>query len=110
MRPQLLALMCEFKLAYPLPHREEYVAPMLLPRVPPEDWRFPEKDVLDVRVEYEFLPKALMAQFIVSRHIEIDKERTLVWREGVVLRWSENTLAPRFPARNRGAEMPFKSC
>lgn len=83
---------------------------MLLPRVPPEDWRFPEKDVLDVRVEYEFLPKALMAQFIVSRHIEIDKERTLVWREGVVLRWSENTLAPRFPARNRGAEMPFKSC
>jgi hypothetical protein len=41
------------------------------------DWDFPAGDAIEVRVEYEFLPKALMTQFIVSRHPDIDRGRTL---------------------------------
>jgi GTPase SAR1 family protein len=86
MQPQLLELMCEFKMAYPLPNQKEYVTPFLLPGTAPQDWDFPAGEAIEVRVEYEFLPKALLTQFIVSRHTDIDRGRTLVWREGVVLR------------------------
>ena len=104
MQPQLLALMCEFKMAYPLPNGREYVTPPLLPTAPPSDWDFPADDALEVRVEYEFLPKALMTQFIVSRHTDIDRGRTLVWREGVVLRWSNDTLAQVSKIKSRGRD------
>ena len=105
MQPQLLELMCEFKMAYPLPNGKEFVTPPLLPTTSPQDWDFPEGEAIEVRVEYEFLPKALMTQFIVSRHTDIDRGRTLVWREGVVLRWSNDTLAQisKFKSRGRDA-------
>ncbi|MEK7257070.1 MAG: COR domain-containing protein, partial [Bacteroidota bacterium] len=38
MRPQLLELMQQFKMAYPLPNGKEYVAPPLLPPAPPAGW------------------------------------------------------------------------
>jgi hypothetical protein len=104
MQPQLLALMCEFKMAYPLPNGKEYVTPPLLPTAPPSDWDFPQGEALEVRVEYEFLPKALLTQFIVSRHTDIDQGRTLVWREGVVLRWSADTLAQVSKIKSRGRD------
>uniref|UniRef100_UPI003364F18E COR domain-containing protein n=1 Tax=Haliscomenobacter sp. TaxID=2717303 RepID=UPI003364F18E len=104
MQPQLLALMCEFKMAYPLPKPNEFVTPPLLPPAPPQDWDFPTGEAIEVRVEYEFLPKALMTQFIVSRHPDIDRGRTLVWREGVVLRWSTDTLAQVSKIKSRGRD------
>ncbi len=104
MQPQLLALMCEFKMAYPLPNQKEFVTPPLLPTAPPSDWEFPAGDTVEVRVEYEFLPKALMTQFIVSRHPDIDRGRTLVWREGVVLRWSADTVAQVSKIKSRGRD------
>lgn len=104
MQPKLLALMCEFKMAYPLPKPNEFVTPPLLPPAPPQDWDFPAADAIEVRVEYEFLPKALMTQFIVSRHPDIDRGRTLVWREGVVLRWSADTLAQVSKIKSRGRD------
>lgn len=48
---------------------------------------------MELYIEYEFLPKALLTQFIVSRHADIANERTLVWRHGVVLEWKEEALA-----------------
>lgn len=89
MQPQLLELMQQFKMAYPLPNSQEYVAPPLLPPAPPQGWEFPAGQALELFVEYEFLPKALLTQFIVSRHTDIDEGRTLVWRNGVVLRWPD---------------------
>lgn len=89
MRPQLLELMQQFKMAYPLPNSLEFVAPPLLPPVPRQGWEFPAGEALELYVEYEFLPKAMLTQFIVSRHKDIDEGRTLVWRNGVVLRWPD---------------------
>ena len=105
MQPQLLALMQEFGLAYPLPNQKDFITPPLLPNTPPSDWAFPEADAIEIRVEYAFMPKALITQFIVARHPDIDRGRTLVWREGVVLRWSDNTLAQvsKFKSEGRDA-------
>jgi internalin A len=112
MQPQLLALMCEFKMAYPLPNGKEFVTPPLLPPAPTQDMEEILQDFenlattnnLEVRIEYEFLPKALMTQFIVSRHTDIDRDRTLVWREGVVLRWSADTVAQISKIKSRGRD------
>ncbi|MCC6459273.1 MAG: hypothetical protein IT260_02305, partial [Saprospiraceae bacterium] len=93
MRPQLLELMQQFKMAYPLPGQQAFVTPPLLPPAPPADWQWPEADALEFYIEYEFLPKALLTQFIVTRHADIDQGKTLVWRNGVVLRWPGEALA-----------------
>jgi hypothetical protein len=93
MRPQLLELMQQFKMAYPLPNGHTFVTPPLLPPAPPADWTWPDGAGLMLYIEYEFLPKALLTQFIVSRHADIDRGRKLVWRNGVVLRWPDGTLA-----------------
>ncbi|MPR33710.1 leucine-rich repeat domain-containing protein [Salmonirosea aquatica] len=102
MLPQLLELMQQFKMAYALPNRKEFITPPLLPPVPPDDWKFPDGDSLELFVEYEFLPKALLTQFIVTRHTDIDRGRTLVWRNGVVLRWSNHTFAEITKTKSQG--------
>ena len=93
MIPQLLELMQQFKLAYQLPGKQEYVTPPLLPLARPERFTWPEIDSLELYIAYEFLPKALLTQFIVSRHTDIAEERTLVWRHGVILQWKDKALA-----------------
>ncbi|MEM7086898.1 MAG: COR domain-containing protein [Bacteroidota bacterium] len=93
MRPQLLELMKQFKLAYQLPGKSEYVTPPLLPAGRPESYTWPEAEHLELYIAYDFLPKALLTQFIVSRHIDIAEERTLVWRNGVVLEWPNEAYA-----------------
>jgi len=93
MRPQLLELMKQFKLAYQLPGMEEFVTPPLLLPGRPTDFKWPELDSLELYIEYEFLPKALLTQFIVTRHADIANGRTLVWRNGVILKWEDEALA-----------------
>ena len=104
MRPQLLELMQQFRMAYPLSKSREYVAPPLLPPAPPQGWEFPAGEALQLFVEYELLPKALLTQFIVVRHTDIDHGRTLVWRNGVVLRWSADTLAEVVKTKSQGRD------
>ena len=93
MRPQLLELMKQFKLAYQLTGKEEFVTPPLLPPGSPESFLWPDQDLLELYIEYEFLPKALLTQFIVTRHADIAEDRTLVWRHGVILKWDDEALA-----------------
>lgn len=93
MRPQLLELMKQFKLAYQLPGKEEFVTPPLLLPGKPESFTWPELDSLELYIEYEFIPKALLTQFIVTRHADIARDRTLVWRHGVILQWEDEAIA-----------------
>jgi internalin A len=93
MRPQLLELMKQFKLAYQLPGKEEFVTPPLLPPASHAGFLWPDLDSLELYIEYEFLPKALLTQFIVTRHADIAEGRTLVWRHGVILKWDGEAIA-----------------
>jgi hypothetical protein len=78
MQPQLLALMQEFGLAYPLPNQKDFITPPLLPNTPPSDWAFPEADAIEIRVEYAFMPKALITHIQVPQsQFEIQAERLL---------------------------------
>lgn len=107
MRPQLLELMKQFRLAYQLPGKEEYVTPPLLPPVRPVNYEWPDTDALELYIEYDFLPKALLTQFIVSRHTDIAENRTLVWRNGVVLDWSNEALAEVSRTKLKGKDAIF---
>lgn len=103
MQPQLLELMQQFKMAYPLPNGKEYVAPPLLSPAPPANWEWPAGESLAMYVEYEFMPKLLMTQFIVSRYMDIAEGRTQVWRNGVVLRWPD-ALAEVVKSKSQGRD------
>ena len=107
MRPQLLELMKQFKMAYELPGKNEYVTPPLLPAARPEGFCWPEADSLELYIEYEFLPKALLTQFIVTRHMDIAEGRTLVWRNGVVLEWKGEALAEVTKTKLNGKDAFF---
>ncbi|MEO0874450.1 MAG: COR domain-containing protein, partial [Bacteroidota bacterium] len=105
MQPELLELMQEFRLAYPLPNDKEFITPPLLPSSPPSGWDLPPNDSrIELYVEYKFIPKALLTQFIVSSYADIDEGRTLVWRNGVVLRWSADTMAEIKAFKSRGRD------
>ena len=103
MQPQLLELMQQFKMAYPLPNGKEYVAPPLLSPAPPANWECPAGESLAMYVEYEFMPKLLMTQFIVSRYMDIAEGRTQVWRNGVALRWPD-ALAEVVKSKSQGRD------
>lgn len=93
MRPQLLELMKQFKLAYQLPDKTEFVIPSLLPYTVPAGFSWPDLYSLEIYIEYEFLPKALLTQFIVTRNTDIAGGGTLVWRHGAILKWEDKALA-----------------
>ena len=104
MRPQLLELMKQFKLAYQLLGKDEFVTPPLLPPASPAGFSWPDEDSLELYIEYEFLPKALLTQFIVTRHADIAQGRTLVWRHGVILNWEGQALAEVSKTKLKGRD------
>ena len=90
--PQLLALMEKFQLCYPLHDTSEktWLAPQLLPIETPE-YEWDSTDNLNLRYEYDFMPKGLLSNFIVRMNryvLEPDK----AWRSGVFLE-RKNTQA-----------------
>lgn len=89
---ELLALMMKFQLCYEIPGQKGwYIAPQLLKEQPPT-YPWGTADNLHLRYKYEaFMPKGLLARFIVAMHPHIAKQQ-LVWRTGVVL-FKDNTAA-----------------
>jgi hypothetical protein len=85
MQDELLSLMQEFSLCYPLRGRKDtYIAPQILPIAKPNyDWD--ETDNLIMRYRYPFMPKGLLAPFIVGMHQLIEQNQRLVWLTGVIL-------------------------
>ncbi|HAC65979.1 MAG TPA: hypothetical protein DCF68_21215 [Cyanothece sp. UBA12306] len=78
---ELLELMKRFKLCYELPN-QTYIAPQLLNTNAPEyEWN--DNQNLQLRYQYEFMPKGIISRFIVEMHRYI--EETKVWRSGVIL-------------------------
>jgi len=87
MQDELLQLMINFKLCYRIPASDFYIAPqMLTANQPRYDWD--EVSNLILRYTYEFLPKGIITQFIVTMH-KLIAEQKYVWRSGVILKEGE---------------------
>lgn len=82
---ELLALMMKFQLCYAIPNQNgKYIAPQLLSEQPP-NYPWKNENNIHLRYKYEaFMPKGLLARFIVVMHPYIAKQQ-YVWRSGVVL-------------------------
>jgi signal recognition particle receptor subunit beta len=90
MQAELLELMQEFNLCYPLPNaKNTYIALQLLDIEKPDyDWN--NHDNLLLRYEYAFMPRGILSRLIVEMHQYIDEPN--VWLSGVILK-RDHTLA-----------------
>jgi len=82
---QLLRLMQNFQLCYPLPGQQDmFIAPQLLHEaVPAYEWE--PNDNLQLRYRYPvFMPRGILSRAIVKLHPRIE-DQNLVWRSGVIL-------------------------
>lgn len=87
MHDELISLMIRFELCYQIEFSPSYIAAQLLQRLRPKyEWN--EKDNLNLRYTYEFMPKGIITRFIVRMHHHISDQK-LVWREGVILERAE---------------------
>ena len=77
----IVNIMKKFELCYSMPD-ERILVPDLLP-IPRPAFSFDRVGALRCRITYEFLPRTVIARFIVKCHKRIDNE--LRWRGGVVL-------------------------
>ncbi|WP_420130542.1 COR domain-containing protein [Longimicrobium sp.] len=83
MHDELLHLMMRFKLCYPIPETDAYIAPQLLsPTRPAYEWS--AQGGLVVRYQYDFMPKGILTRFIVALH-HLIPDQDLVWKSGVIL-------------------------
>jgi hypothetical protein len=83
---ELRELMREFKLCYQIAQTDTFIAPQLLATNQPKhyQWQVGESDLRMV-VEYEFMPRGIMTQFIVGMHRDIAEGQRLVWQTGFVV-------------------------
>lgn len=89
MHNELLQLMLKFELCYRIPdvsQKEEYIAPQLLSASEPETAiQWAEKDNLQLRYQYDFIPKGMISRLIVRLHRYIRDVQRDAWKTGVVL-------------------------
>jgi len=85
---ELVLLMQRFKLCYQIDNTDEYIAPQLLDKNPPEDFSRTSVQQGGVRmvVEYEFMPRGIVTQFIVAMHHQISGEQRHAWETGFAVR------------------------
>jgi len=107
--PELLELMRNFKLCYPLKDGKSYVAPSLLPikKETEQQWK-PDHD-LQFEMEYDFMPPALFSRFVVSRYEDIAGEnRDQVWKDEVFFQWDNARANVSQPSRAGKKVIVFK--
>ena len=94
---ELLELMKKFQLCYEIPQAKGcYIAPQLLTEAQPE-YIWDETENLILRYTYDFMPKGIIRQFIVTMHEDIEKnqkDKQIVWRSGVIIN-SKNIINTR---------------
>jgi len=89
MHPELLALMVRFELCYPLNKRKKtYLIPQLLPESRPKDFSWNTDQNLQLKYNYEFLPKGLLNRIMVRMNTYLRDIETS-WRRGVILEYQD---------------------
>ncbi len=92
MHDDLLELMLEFELCYALDDKKErFLIPQLLPASKPTAFTWDNLDNIQLKYDYDFMPKGLLSRFIVRTNRYI-KDLDKAWKSGVVLE-KENTWA-----------------
>lgn len=103
---ELLALMSEFKICFPLEGaKDRYVIPQHL-RGQPEAFVWDDRDEVRLLLDYRFLPKGVFHQFMVEMHRFLVDARTLAWDTGALFQrdgaeawveevYSENKISVR---------------
>jgi GTPase SAR1 family protein len=85
MHEELIELMKRFELCYELKdiRPREFLIPQLMP-VARSEYEWSSEDNLQMRYEYEFMPKGLLNRFMVrvNRHVH---QPELAWRSGILL-------------------------
>lgn len=83
----LLALMKKFEICFEINDAGRYIAPQILSKETPViQWSY-TGDNLSFVFEYDFMPKGIISNFIVKRHIDI--VGNVYWRYGVFIEWNE---------------------
>ncbi|MBL7795269.1 MAG: TIR domain-containing protein [Saprospiraceae bacterium] len=105
MRDELMQLMLKFELCYRIPDapKEEYIAPQLLPAdEPPNSINWVKTGDLQLRYQYEFMPKGMLSRLIVRLHRYIRDENRESWRTGVILHRGDSKakMAETYGSRN----------
>ncbi|MEL6190687.1 MAG: COR domain-containing protein [Bacteroidota bacterium] len=88
MQAQLISLMKKFELCYEVPDSPSpqlYIAPQLLQVEQPE-YAWKATNNLELRYEYDFMPKGILSRFMVRKHRLIEDIQTKAWRSGVILK------------------------
>lgn len=82
-RDDLLQLLQEFELCYPLsPAQKGYVAPQCLAKSASYEWN--KEENVRVDVTYDFLPRAVITRLIVKMHEHVAKGKQWAWQSGAV--------------------------
>ncbi len=92
---ELVELMKRFKLCYQIGDTNEYIAPQLLDKNPPADFKRESIQNGGVRmlIEYEFMPRGIMTQFIVAMHKQITGGQRHAWETGFAVAASNGLAA-----------------
>ena len=93
-RGKLLNLMLKdhFEICYAIGNDEkQYIAPLLLPTIKPE-YQWDDKENLQFRFQYPFMPEGIITRLIVRLHEFIEKNdgKDVIWRTGTVLQKEGN--------------------
>jgi internalin A len=78
---ELLQLMVKFQLCFQVPGSDTYVAPQLLAPGQPA-YRWDQSGNLELRYEYDVMPKGIVRRLTVALHYQIAGD--LLWRNGAV--------------------------
>jgi internalin A len=94
MADELLELMRKFEICYRLNETEEaYLAPQMLSEEQPEkaqNWK--PKGALQLRYEYDFMPKGIIARLVVRLHRYLEDDRHDAWQAGAIFKRGKSTL------------------
>jgi len=85
---ELVLLMQRFKLCYQIDNVDEFIAPQLLDKNPPDDFSRASVQQGGVRmvIDYEFMPRGIITQFIVAMHRQISGDQRHAWETGFAVR------------------------
>ncbi len=91
----LLSLMLKgkFEIAYKLKAGFSYIVPILLREEEIEDYTFEKENLLEIYLQYTFMPPGILSRLIVRQNelIAEQNNKQIVWQKGVLLKDKSST-------------------